>query len=273
KVAAAPLCHELLCRASRRGYGIAGPDRKDDPTKGKGPISWRNVAITAALGGSLLTFMLYVKKEKEMVATSSSWLVGCDGDLRAQLAVAALLKERKRMLGKAAIGGQFELVDQDNKPRSSSEFLGQWLLIYFGFTHCPDICPDEMEKMVTVVDKLETMANTPRVQPLFITVDPVRDTTDVVKKYIAEFSPKLIGLTGTPEQVEKTCKAYRVYFSAGPRGSDEDYIVDHTIIMYLVNPDGEFVDYYGQNKNSEEIANSIAINALKYDQLRNKSWF
>ncbi|XP_014467672.1 PREDICTED: protein SCO1 homolog, mitochondrial [Dinoponera quadriceps] len=219
-----------------------------NPKKIKSPITWRSLTISGLVGTSLLLYMYYLRKEKDMV----------------------LARERKRQLGKAKIGGSFELIDTKEKTVKSDDFLGQWVLIYFGFTHCPDVCPDEIEKMTNVVDKLEKEHNF-KIQPIFISVDPDRDTPVVVEKYLKEFSEKIIGLTGNTEQIAQACRAYRVYFSSGPKDQDDDYIVDHTIIIYLVDPEGLFVDYYGQTHDVDKIITSILMNKLKHDQLSGDS--
>ncbi|XP_063816866.1 protein SCO1 homolog, mitochondrial isoform X3 [Pseudophryne corroboree] len=215
-------------------------------TSKPGPVSWKSLAITVALGGVLMAGMKYVKKEKEE----------------------KIEKEKNRSLGKPLLGGPFSLIDHNGLPKTDQHYLGQWILLYFGFTHCPDICPDEIEKMIQVVDEIDALEPVPNLIPLFITVDPERDDKDAVARYIKEFSPKLVGLTGTVDQIEKVAKAYRVYFSQGPKDDDSDYIVDHTIVMYLVGPDGAFVDYYGQNKTSMEITSSIALHMRKFQQTR-----
>lgn len=231
---------------------VQPPKLRSKSGKEKSPmISWKSLFITLGVGGLFIAAAQYSKKEKQR----------------------AIDKERKRQIGKAAIGGKFELVDHTGQPRSSDDYLGNWLLIYFGFTHCPDVCPEEIEKMVEVVDILEKNSKLPKVLPLFISVDPDRDDTKAVAKYVKEFSPKLIGLTGTKDQVHQVTRGYRVYYSPGPKDEDNDYIVDHTIIIYLINPDGEFVDYYGQTKSADDISSSVNLQMLKYQREKDKSWF
>lgn len=103
------------------------------------------------------------------------------------------------------------------------------------------------------------------IQPVFITVDPLRDGVKEVREYVREFHPDLMGLTGSEEKVLECCKNYRVYFSAGPKDQDADYIVDHTIIIYLMNPRGEFVDYFGQTKKAEDLVSAVLGNMMKYE--------
>ncbi|XP_028669134.1 protein SCO2 homolog, mitochondrial isoform X2 [Erpetoichthys calabaricus] len=202
--------------------------------------------VTLIFGGGILGSWWYVYEEKEK---------------KRQL-------QRIEQLKKAAIGeGNFNLTDHKGNPKTKKDFFGKWVLIYFGFTHCPDICPDELEKMSSVVNILDQDQNLPPVQPIFITVDPERDDTEAMAKYVKEFHPRLLGLTGTPEEVKKVGKAYRVYYSAGPKDDDNDYIVDHTIIIYLLNPDGLFLDYYNRSKSDVEIAESIRKYMQNYVKL------
>lgn len=210
------------------------------PISDRGPISWRSLFIGGAVIAGLTGYFLYLKG----------------------LRVQKIEREKSRTYGKAAIGGSFELVDTTGKTRSSDEFAGKWLLIYFGFTNCPDICPEELEKISIVVDNLKK--ENYDITPLFISVDPERDTPENVGKYLKEFSDHFIGLTGTKEQVEKATRAYRIYYSVGPKDKDNDYIVDHTIISYLVSPTGELVDYFGQTKLAPEMENTIAFSMKTY---------
>lgn len=219
----------------------------------KQPIgfTWRSFIISAVFLGIFGSVMLYFKNEK----------------------FKQMERKRKTAIGETAIGGKFTLIDQNGNEFKSSDLEGKWALIYFGFTHCPDVCPDELEKIVKAVELISANKKADPIQPVFISVDPERDTVAAVREYIREFSPKFIGLTGTKEQIEVATKAYRVYYSSGPRDAVNDYIVDHTIITYLIDPEGNLVDYYGQTKTAEDVKEGVLKAMINYRKLNRNTGF
>ena len=142
--------------------------------------------------------------------------------------------------GALSVGGPFALVDGDDRPVTDKTWRGKYMLVYFGYTFCPDVCPTTL---TNVADALERMgAKADRVQLVFITVDPRRDTPAVVKQYAAAFGPRVAGLTGTPEQIAAVAKAYRVYYAEHRTGKGpDDYTMDHSSVLYLMGPDGRFI--------------------------------
>lgn len=148
----------------------------------------------------------------------------------------------------AAIGGPLNLEDQNGKPFTDAEMKGHPFLVFFGFTHCPDICPTTLFDMSQMMKSLGPDAN--RVGALFITVDPERDTPNVLKDYLSNFDPHLRGLTGDQAQIDATIKEYRVYAKKVPL-EDGDYTMDHTAMVYLMDKDGHFVAPFDMNRAPE----------------------
>jgi cytochrome oxidase Cu insertion factor (SCO1/SenC/PrrC family) len=145
--------------------------------------------------------------------------------------------------GTALVGGPFTLTDQDGRRVSEKDFLGKHMLVFFGFTYCPDICPTELQVMTAALDAMGPEGE--KIQPVFITVDPARDTPAVMKAYVGNFSPRLMGLTGTPEEIAAVAKAFRVYYAKVPNeASPDSYLMDHSSIIYLMGPDGSFVKHF-----------------------------
>ena len=169
--------------------------------------------------------------------------------------------------GSAAIGGAFDLVDSTGAPFTHDSLKGRWTLLYFGFTHCPDICPDELEKVGEAVSSLE--ARGVAVTPVFVSLDPSRDTPAIVGAYAREFHPRMVGVTGTSEEaVKRAARAGRVYYAkAGVSGADPgDYLIDHSIITYLVDPAGRFATFFGKNASAGEVADGVAARVAEWKE-------
>jgi len=158
--------------------------------------------------------------------------------------------------GKALIGGPFELVGKDGNTVTDKDFRGRYMLVFFGFTHCPDICPAELQVMSAALD--DHGADAKRVVPVFITVDPERDTPDVVSAYVKNFGPNFVGLTGSPEQIAKVAKEYRVtYQKFQDESTGDNYSVDHSALVYLMGPDGEFVTHIPYGTPPDKMAETL----------------
>jgi len=137
----------------------------------------------------------------------------------------------------SAIGGPFQLTDQDGKPFSEADLKGKWHLVFFGYTHCPDTCPTALNEISLALDKLGKKRD--EVGVVFITVDPARDTPAVLKDYVASFDAPITALTGTQGQVAQAAKDYRVYYAKHDR-PDGDYEMDHSAVIYIMDPQGRF---------------------------------
>jgi len=163
--------------------------------------------------------------------------------------------ENGAVIGQAQVGGPFELVDGEGRPVTDEDFRGDYMLVYFGFTYCPDVCPTELQNMSRALEVLGDEAEA--VRPVFITVDPERDTPEVMESYVENFHPRMVGLTGSPEQIEKAAKAYRVYYKKAESESASEYLMDHTSIVYLMGPEGEFLRHFSYGTSPEDMAQGI----------------
>jgi cytochrome oxidase Cu insertion factor (SCO1/SenC/PrrC family) len=158
--------------------------------------------------------------------------------------------------GEALVGGPFTLTDQHGAEVTEQDFAGRYTLIYFGYTYCPDFCPMSLSTMTQALDLLPP-EQAEQVVPVFITVDPERDTVAQLAEYAPLFHPRLVALTGSPEATKAAAQAYRVYFAkAGDQDSDA-YLMDHSTFIYLMGPDGRYVRHFAHNAAPEEIAAAI----------------
>jgi protein SCO1/2 len=162
-----------------------------------------------------------------------------------------------RTIGEALVGGPFTLTDHTGKRVTDDDFRGRYMLVYFGYTWCPDVCPTELQVISAALDHLGDEAG--RIRPIFVTVDPERDTVAQMADYVANFHASMVGLTGSPEEIATVAKAYRVYYAkAKTEGSETDYTVDHGSLIYLMDPQGKFVTHFTYSTDPEKLAQGLA---------------
>lgn len=244
------LLNHAFKRASIFSSAKRYTSKKESVTKIRYSFNPKSGVISASILLSLFAGYIWARRQKEINK----------------------LKKRYESI-KATLGGSVNLTDTNGKEFSVGRLLGQWHLIYFGFTHCPDVCPEELEKVGKVVDILYEDPQVPKLIPIFISVDPDRDTPEAVKVYLKDFNPKFIGLTGDKESIGKATKLFRVYYQAHEADEHNEYVVDHTIITYLINPDGEVVDYYMRSSTEQKMVESIKNHIKNYNLIKNKKWF
>jgi cytochrome oxidase Cu insertion factor (SCO1/SenC/PrrC family) len=186
-------------------------------------------------------------------------IAGAALGLAAAIALLPQVRERifpsveQQISGKALVGGAFTLTDNTGKRVTDQDYRGRYTLVFFGYTSCPDICPAGLQLMAGALDKLWAKAE--RITPIFISVDPQRDTPEKLAAYVKNFDPRLVGLTGTPDEIAAVAKAYKVYYAKVPsKERPDDYTMDHTSIIYVMDPKGEFVTHFTPSTSVDEMA-------------------
>jgi len=155
------------------------------------------------------------------------------------------------------IGGPFDLIDQTGRRRTDADFRGKLVVIYFGYTHCPDVCPTELQAISLALDALGAAAD--QVQPLFITVDPERDTPSMLADYVSSFLAQLVALTGPAPAIRRVALAYKVFFAKSAMVGPDGYAIDHTGFIYLVGRDGHYIDFLPPGLAPERITEALRL--------------
>ena len=181
------------------------------------------------------------------VAAGALWHLG---DLRAHNGI-----ESVSTGDTITLGGPFALIDQNGTLRTEKDYRGKYMLVFFGYTYCPDVCPTTLAVMSAALDKMGSRAD--RIVPLFVTVDPKRDTSQKLKSYLASFGPRFVGLTGQAKDIAAAAKEYRVYYKERPAENGGDYTVDHSGVVYLMGPNGAFIANYSLDTSSDAMAQDL----------------
>jgi cytochrome oxidase Cu insertion factor (SCO1/SenC/PrrC family) len=146
------------------------------------------------------------------------------------------------MYGRGTVGGPFSLTDQTGRRRNDTEFRGKLLIIYFGYTYCPDVCPTDLQQIGLAVEHLGDVGSA--VQPLFITIDPARDTPEVLAQYVPSFHPRLLGLTGTSDEIAAVAQEFKVVYTKYQPSDGGPYLIDHTGFVYIVDRSGKYRGFF-----------------------------
>lgn len=166
-------------------------------------------------------------------------------------------QQGQRSFGEALVGGPFTMVNQKGETVTEKSFAGKPMLLFFGYTYCPDVCPTELQVMAEALRQLGDKASD--IQPILVSIDPARDTPQVLADYVANFGPQFVGLTGTPDQVKAMADAYRVFYAKVENKDDpQAYLMDHSSIIYLMGADGKFLKHFTYSTDAKALAEGIA---------------
>ena len=154
------------------------------------------------------------------------------------------------------IGGPFNLVDQDGRKVTQASYAGKPVLMYFGFTSCPDVCPTDLGRIERIARRVQQSSGI-AVTPIFVTVDPERDTAGKMKTYVSMFGKDFVGLTGTPAQIKDIAAKYHVYYKKVPYGDKDQYMMDHSTFLFLLDRQGRYLDHFGRSVDEKLVAQRV----------------
>ena len=281
------LQQRALLSTSKRTLNSKQPSTDNDILKDLGNISLSDIKINKDISKGTQSRANSKKADttRDNIFHFSSWkgaaaLMGLAGATYylARREKSRLEIEKIAESNRPVVGGEFSLIDQNGKAYTDKDLLGHFSIMYFGFAHWPDICPAELDKLDTWLNRLG-QTRKEEIQPIFVTCDPMRDTPEALADYLKDFRPGIVGLTGSYDDIKEMCRKYKVFFST-PRDADlhSDYIVDHSTFFYLLDPEGKFIDALGDLYDETEGVARIEAHIAAYKpqaerERRLNSWY